>query len=400
MKFNPSEPRPYTRHGAKQPGRWEIDLRGTLDNGFTVKRERRVFPASPSAGKIGKRQAAVMAFEEWQRWNRCGQVLRPGEKPVMASTGTMAAGQIPTFAQFAPDFLEFCASPNAGPRGANREITIEHKRLLLKVHVLPVFGSVPMDRITTRDVDCFVINKTKEGYEATTVGNMIKVLRRMMMVAKRYELIGSVPHIRAPISKRQKIQALDPDESARFLAALPKVFKDDFRAMLLELYLRTGMRCGEGLGLYPADFAFDADRPRVQISRSWGRKGYGPPKGGKPRTVPLSRGLAARIEQFLAHQELSPKDTTTHLFRSRQQSNQPADQGTVLGWVRRAGCAAKIRQPHTHMLRHTFGTECARRGVPLLTLKEWMGHADVKTTMGYLHLVAPDHLRWGELLDE
>ena len=29
------------------------------------------------------------------------------------------------------------------------------------------------------------------------------------------------------------------------------------------------------------------------------------------------------------------------------------------------------------MLRHTFGTECARNLVPLLTLKEWMGHATV-----------------------
>src|SRR5690606_10970756 len=58
MKFNPSEPRPYYRRGVRQLGRWEIDLRGVLDNGLKVDRQRRVFPLNPAAGKIGKRQAA------------------------------------------------------------------------------------------------------------------------------------------------------------------------------------------------------------------------------------------------------------------------------------------------------------------------------------------------------
>lgn len=37
-----------------------------------------------------------------------------------------------------------------------------------------------------------------------------------------------------------------------------------------------------------------------------------------------------------------------------------------------------------HSLRHTFGTECAARGVPVPTIKELMGHADIKTTMRYV----------------
>jgi len=37
-----------------------------------------------------------------------------------------------------------------------------------------------------------------------------------------------------------------------------------------------------------------------------------------------------------------------------------------------------------HSLRHTFGTECAARGVPLPTIKELMGHADIQATMRYV----------------
>ncbi|HEX3479397.1 MAG TPA: tyrosine-type recombinase/integrase, partial [Kofleriaceae bacterium] len=37
-----------------------------------------------------------------------------------------------------------------------------------------------------------------------------------------------------------------------------------------------------------------------------------------------------------------------------------------------------------HSLRHTFGTECAARGVPVPVIKELMGHASIATTMRYV----------------
>jgi integrase len=43
-----------------------------------------------------------------------------------------------------------------------------------------------------------------------------------------------------------------------------------------------------------------------------------------------------------------------------------------------------------HDLRHTFGTMCAARGIDLVKIKKWMGHADIQTTMRYLHYV-PAH---------
>ena len=37
-----------------------------------------------------------------------------------------------------------------------------------------------------------------------------------------------------------------------------------------------------------------------------------------------------------------------------------------------------------HSLRHTFGTECAARGVPVPVIKELMGHSSIATTMRYV----------------
>jgi integrase len=44
---------------------------------------------------------------------------------------------------------------------------------------------------------------------------------------------------------------------------------------------------------------------------------------------------------------------------------------------------AGVKRVRIHDLRHTFGTVCAANGIPLTTIKEWMGHADLATTEIY-----------------
>ena len=44
-----------------------------------------------------------------------------------------------------------------------------------------------------------------------------------------------------------------------------------------------------------------------------------------------------------------------------------------------------MRELRFHDLRHTFGTFAVGQADWVLELKEWMGHANVQTTMRYLH---------------
>jgi integrase len=48
--------------------------------------------------------------------------------------------------------------------------------------------------------------------------------------------------------------------------------------------------------------------------------------------------------------------------------------------------AARIRPLRFHDLRHTFGTRMIAKA-DIRRVQEWMGHADVQTTMKYLHYV-------------
>lgn len=396
MQYTPSRPRPYKRHGKTYKGRYEIDMRGVFDNGFVVERERRVFPPNDNAGPIGSRQAAAMARELFEQWNRYGQVLRPGETPILASTGGMTTGTAPTVAQFADDYLAFCASPNATRRGANSVSTIENKKDKLRLHLLPAFGSFRLDQIHRRDVDQYIMSKSKSGRSMNTISMDLCVLRQMMTLACDHDLITHVPKFKLPPTKPSEVVSLKPEEAKRFLAAASDRSLRD--ATLLELYLRTGMRSGEAVALRPCDFDLDAEKPVVTVRWTFSRGRFGKTKGRNVRLVPVESRLAAKIAELFRKRGLSPKSETEFVFGPRNNMRKPLSNRLVHRMVTAVGLQAGLGHVHPHMLRHTFGTDCVRRGVPPVTLKEWMGHRKIETTMAYVHLVAPDHLRWAKLL--
>ena len=47
---------------------------------------------------------------------------------------------------------------------------------------------------------------------------------------------------------------------------------------------------------------------------------------------------------------------------------------------------ANLRHIGWHKLRHTFASRLAEKGVSMATIKELMGHSDIRTTMRYAHL--------------
>ena len=64
----------------------------------------------------------------------------------------------------------------------------------------------------------------------------------------------------------------------------------------------------------------------------------------------------------------------------------PADEALPpdIGITRTSAYSWLCRRRHNHDLRHTFGTRMIAK-VDIRRVQDWMGHADIQTTMRYLH---------------
>jgi integrase len=103
----------------------------------------------------------------------------------------------------------------------------------------------------------------------------------------------------------------------------------------------------------------------------------------KGRVVPISPGLLPILESLPRNGNLVyPDPQTGGLWRLK-----------INRLVKRCAEHAGItKNVHTHVLRHTFATQLRQRGVPLETIKELLGHADIRETLIYAHF-SPEEAR-------
>jgi site-specific recombinase XerD len=65
---------------------------------------------------------------------------------------------------------------------------------------------------------------------------------------------------------------------------------------------------------------------------------------------------------------------------------------TFRGGFRKARARAGLTDITIHTLRHTYASHLANKGIPLLTIRDLLGHSDIKTTVIYAHLTN-EHLQ-------
>jgi len=113
-------------------------------------------------------------------------------------------------------------------------------------------------------------------------------------------------------------------------------------------------------------------------------------KRGRGRRVPLSR---AALEALIDWRDARPACASERIFVSLPRPpREPGPLGSrdVARIVGRhaevAGLPEDRRSPH--VLRHTFCTQLAERGVALEVIAELAGHADVRTSRGYIDVAS------------
>jgi integrase len=140
----------------------------------------------------------------------------------------------------------------------------------------------------------------------------------------------------------------------------------------------TGLRMGELIALCWRDVDFPGDVLRVRASFSSGS--LTTPKSGKVRAVPLAPDVASALAE-LGRREFWVADDD-RVFVG--ESGGYLDGSALRRRYKRALAGAGLRELRFHDLRHTFGTRMIAEA-DIRRVQEWMGHADVQTTMRYLH---------------
>ena len=320
-----------------------------------------------------RRVAPIQTKREAERYER--QVRRELIDGHRGDGGETA--DAPLFSSFSQRFLETYAR-------TNKRSEIESKEATLRLHLVPAFGRLTLDRVDAMRIENYKARKLEEGLSAKTINNQLTVLRRLLSIAAEWGLLEVVPPIRWLKAPPPEFDFLTFDEAERLIAAAePK-----WRAMII-VAARTGLRIGELLALRWRDVDLEAGRLVVRRSASYGE--VSTPKNGRTRELPLSdEARAALIEQRHERGELVFCDDNGAML-TRNSCRRP---------LHRACKRAGIRRIGWHKLRHSFASHLTMRGAPLKSVQELLGHSTIEMTMRYAHL-SPDARRDAvRLLDE
>jgi integrase/recombinase XerD len=238
------------------------------------------------------------------------------------------------------------------------------------------------NELTARDILEYVEYLRKERRNgASAVNRQVTILRnlyRAMVAMGQLDAdknpMAHFPRIKAAPSK---LPVFLSEEETRTLLAQPgqdTVLGIRDRALLALLY-GTGIRASECSGLKEEDVDLKDNTIRVLG------------KGGYERVVPLNVEVVRLLERYRkVRGAVMPK---TAFFRSRRGA--AMSRNAIYERVRTHAQRARIgRRVSPHRLRHTFATHLVKNGVPLVTIRDLLGHHCISSTQIYLHTTAED----------
>ena len=294
-------------------------------------------------------------------------------------------------------------------------------------HLIPHFGSVRLQDVTTDMLQKFFTLKTTEGradgkeggLSHKTLTDMRNMLRKGFNYAinpKKY--ISNNPSLSVSIRYRSpKAIPIIPPEEMDFI--IQKAFESDNPiGWATVILLRTGIRRGELLGLKldkiqmrNGTITIDKSLCRMyhpnkeqalEYERldTWGTKKtktgmyLGPPKTSSScRQFPFGKQVKECIEKLIAYQEnllRHPINQCAHNgddnFLMVNELLRPYDPRTFWERFKKFLESIEVEGITVHSTRHSFTTDIlARFPEELPTISEIVGHADKSTTLKYTH---------------
>jgi integrase/recombinase XerD len=169
------------------------------------------------------------------------------------------------------------------------------------------------------------------------------------------------------LKKTSKLPVILNHKELRELFCAPTLPK---HRILLALAYSAGLRAQEVCNMKIGDIDFE----RMSIHVHQG-------KGKKDRILPLSDFIAKGL-----HNYISIEKPNVWLFNGKNRDTNYSSKG-ISSVMREALKKTKItKEASIHTLRHSYATHLLEQGVNIVTIKNLLGHAEIATTMVYLHI--------------
>jgi len=281
-----------------------------------------------------------------------------------------------------------------------------HAMILARIRAIFVkLLNVEIGEIDPHAIERWRTKRLKDGRKASTVNRDLVCLKAALAKAVEWGLLETHPIAKVKLSKEDNNQApryLSKQEAARLIDALDRrearlrterasanVWRAERKVPLLPdlskatyahhlkpmvlLSLYTGLRRGELFNLTWQDINFDRSMLTVQ---------GGGAKSGKTRHIPLHDEALKLLKGW--HKQCPQKNTL--VFTNKDDGRFDHVNTSWRGVLK----VAEIENFRWHDMRHTFASWLVMERVDLNTVRELLGHSDLKMTFRYAHL-APEH---------
>lgn len=268
------------------------------------------------------------------------------------------------------------------------------------------FGNLPLRRFSTLNAEEYQTKLIRRGLKAASINKVLGVLKHMIGKAVEWELVedDTLKRVRKvkPISgENKRLRFLTIEECHALIHSCDAHLKP-----IVITALNTGMRRGEMLGLRWENV--DLKHGFILLDKT---------KNGERREIPINGTLKATLQGItrrldIPHVYYDPstgkpykdlkrsfakalkKAEVEYCTKCEYQIARLSDKQKHVEKCPRCGESVAGRKGiddfHFHDLRHTFASHLIMSGADLATVKELLGHKDIKMTLRYSHL-APAH---------
>ncbi|HHU17203.1 MAG TPA: site-specific integrase [Clostridiales bacterium] len=293
------------------------------------------------------------------------------------------------FGQLVELYMEDCKS-------RLKPTTLENKKYVIDLKVLPYFKDMPINTITVATVRKWQneLISDENNYSPTYLKTIHNQLSAIFNFARKYYGLPTNPAaLCGSMGKKtaDSMQFWTVDEFKKFIAA---VEDKSTSKVAFELLFWTGMRSGELLALTLNDFDFEAQT--VSINKNYARMKdedliLEPKTPKSKRVITLPPFLCDLVQDYAS--KLYDYEPDERLFQvTKYYLHHEMDRGCK---------KSKVKKIRIHDLRHSHASLLIEMGFSPLLISERLGHENIETTLQtYSHLYPNKHSEVAERLEK